>query len=167
MAKKNPVEIDHDMLQIDPERLDHEWLRQARLVMQLSEQNADARRKLDAAKNYMELQKAEVSRDVRADPTAYNVDKVTEASVAAAVTESKEYQAAYKSMLAYRHSVDVIGGALNALEHKKRALESLVGLWRGQYFAEPAADADDAEAVDMIKKKGARRRRRRATGDDE
>lgn len=128
-------------LQIDPLRLDKEWLGQPELYYQHAENLANARREVDEAKAALDVVAAETDNDVRRRPERYKVDKVTESTVKAAVLRSSAYTAANTQYLEARHRMDVCQAVVTALEHRKRALTMLVELQGRNYFADPAVTA--------------------------
>ena len=155
---KPPDPIDPTILQIDELRLDREWTRQPKLMWEFGERLADARRDHEAAKNVLEATAAEVDAEIRKDPKAFGLDKVTEAVVKNAVVLCEDYETTQAEVLQAKHRVDVLAAIVNALEHKRRALENLVSLHGMSYFAEPRPRSDaDCEAMEDLKRKAARR----------
>lgn len=154
-----------DFTHIDQNALDQEWLRQPNLMYDFAMSVADAKRDVDAFKNELEVIKAEISNSVRSAPEQYGLAKVTESAIASAVLQTKEYQDAMQQAVELRHKYDVMVAAVNALEHKKRALESLVSLHGQNYFSTPRVDAESKEAFEEQSKRSVRRssRRRRKT----
>lgn len=148
---------------IDPDRLDQEWLGHSELVYQYALKLADAKKKLNEAKDTVKVVEAEVARDVRLHPSRHHVDKVTEQTVKHAVQLSAQYQDASEEEIVAQHEADVLQAACNALEHKKRALENLVQLWAMSYFAEPKAPAEDRESL----RSGRRDRQFKRKGNDD
>jgi len=136
-------DIDPDFLKIDELRLDKECLRQPELYFQFAEELADAKRDLDEAQTDLKVIEAELALDIRKDPESYKLDKVTEASVAAAIPLQKEYKDQQVIVRKKRHRVDVLTGAIVALEHKKRSLTLLVNLHGQNYFADPIKGSDE------------------------
>jgi hypothetical protein len=54
-----------------------------------------------------------------------------------------EFQAARKAVVDAQYAVDVIKGAVVALDHRKKALEKESELWLGQYWARPREPAGE------------------------
>lgn len=136
-----------DFFQIDLNRLEIEWCRQPRLVLDACLKLADLRQEQDRTKAEVDLQEAELSLDIRKNPSNYGLDKVTEATIASMVVALPSYQLAQRLHRKARHAVDVQQAYVNALDHKKKALESAVQLQLAGYFAAPrepkTADNDD------------------------
>lgn len=134
-----------DFLEIDQHALDKEWLSQPKKVFKYAQDLAHARKTLDEAKTELDLAEAELDKTIRNDPGEFGIEKLTEKTVQAAIKEQKEYQAAQKELLEAKHAVDILAAAVNALEHRKRALESLVTLHGQQYFSSPSVKASSGE----------------------
>jgi hypothetical protein len=125
-------------LDIDKMQLDKEWLGQPALYFEYSQRLADARRDYDQASSALSVVAAEINAKIRKDPTAFDLpEKTTEASINAAVTVRPRYIAAQKVVQEKRHHMDIMQGAVTALEHRKRALTMLVSLHAQNYFSDP------------------------------
>jgi len=131
-----------DDIRIDEEALDIEWLEQASLMMKYARNAADARRELDRAKENFDIVKAEVDKDIRTNPDDYEVTKVTDASVAAAILGTEEYKEASQRLIQAKYEADIASSAVRAVEQRKDALENLVRLHGQQYFAGPRVPHD-------------------------
>lgn len=153
---------------IDPMRLDYEWVRQPALYHEYSVKVAEARRDADRAKAKVDVAKAEAELDIRANPKEYGHEKVTEALVTALVAVHPQVKAAVRSHLDAKHDADILQAAVNALDHKKRALENLVELHGRDYFSQPVAHSPAGrEAMGEATKTAARRRTQRQRDDTE
>ena len=128
-------------LEIDPLQLDKEWQDQPKQRQIWGELLADAQLELDEAKSGLGVIRAEIEQEVRDDPAAYDLPKVTENSVASAVTMSKPVQVATARLNKARHKVGVLQAAVDGLEHCKRALTSLVELHGQDYYSVPRMPA--------------------------
>lgn len=122
---------------IDPDALDVEWLNQPSLFLKYSEACAEARKKLDQAKERLDVVKADLDHRVREDPSVFGVQKVTEAAVSSAVTVHREYRESYKKYIDAKYEFDILSRAVQAFEQRKSALENLVRLHGQGYFAGP------------------------------
>lgn len=152
-----------DTLEIDPLRLDEEWVGQPKLYLHYAKELADARRDLDLAKNELELTRAELDADIRADPSQYEFDgKPTEKAIEACILCQKRYKKANEEVISAKHAVDVFAAMVTALDHRKRALENLVDLHGQGYFAEPRAKREqDRESMREAKDKATMKRGQR------
>ncbi len=153
---------------IDIRELDVEWLEQPKMVGECSKRLAVAKRYLEAARNALELCKARAARAIRQNPKKYELSKVTDETVKEAVIIQKSVWSATEEVTKWRYRVDVLTGALNALEHRKRALENLVDLHGRDYFSAPRARSEAGQTyVSDVKKNAARRRALRSPEDAE
>lgn len=141
-------------LDIDPLRLDEEWLGQPQQRQIFGELLADAQLELDNAKASLSVAEAEADRDIRECPADYGIDKLSEARVSATVTLHPSVKVAVKKLNEARHKVNVLQAAVDGLEHRKRALTQLVELHGQDYFATPKMPA------------GVKNKRRDNDGDD-
>lgn len=149
-------------LLIDDAQLDKEWIRQPVLVFKYSKISAQLRQDFDSLKTQMELLKAKTEQAVRKAPIEYGVAKVTESAIASAVSLHPSVVEMQEALSKARYQHDLALGMLNALEHKRRALENLVSLHGQQYFAAPSTTrAGGAEAVDTLREKTKERIRRK------
>jgi len=161
--KKKPSRrqvIDGDV-SIDPHQLDREWLEQPRMYFRYAAALGDARRELDEAKSSFDLVKAEMYLEVRSNPGKFGLEKVTEKSLEAVVLSQNEYGQAQNEVIQAKHKVDILGAAVTALDHRKKALENMVTLHMADYYSKPRAKGESKEAVADMEKKAARSRGKR------
>lgn len=163
-------------VEINPNQLDVEWLRQPFLYQKYAEEAAHARDRRDRAKDALEVVKAQVDGDVRANPVNYGFTgdkKPTESAIASAILQSEEYQEANEKYLKAKLECDLIQSAVLSIEQRKSALENLVKLLNSSYFAAPLTPRDlnsewnksleerkDSQQKETEEKFGERRRRR-------
>jgi hypothetical protein len=84
-------------LEIDPDQLDVEWLRQPSLLFKYSNKLEKAKEKLSELKNEREVIKSDVQLEIRQkDPEDYGVDKFTESIVNSLVLNDKRVQSILK-----------------------------------------------------------------------
>lgn len=145
-------------LSIDQHQLDREWINQPRRYMGIARQLADARRRQDECKNELEVTRAELDRAIREAPSEYEITKVTESAIGAAILTQGQYQKAEKRYRDARYDVTIFESAVQAMEHRKRALENLVSLHLAGYFAAPRAPEGAREEVADMEKTLIRRR---------
>jgi hypothetical protein len=127
-------------IRIDDQALDVEWLGQAELTFKYCKHVADMERAMDKAKEYLDLTRAEVDKDVRENPSKYKIGdiKITEAVVTSAILQSDVYKNAYSEYLDAKFEFGVAKGAEKAFQDRKKALENLVTLFGQNYFAGPS-----------------------------
>lgn len=141
-------------LSIDPLALDQEWLEQPNSYVFHASKLADAKKRLDEAKNNLEVVKAELYRSIAADPGLYELAKTTEAAINATIPIQPAYQQAKKEEIEAKHDVQIYEGAVQGLEHRKKALEKLVELHHSGYHSEPRAKRqENKEEVDQLKQR--------------
>lgn len=149
---------------IDESQLEKEWVNQPSKYREYADKLAAARKKLADRKAELDVVEADLKQRIRKQPQKFGIDKVTEGAINEVVTLNKEYQNALSSVNDAKYLVDLYDGTTTALEHRKKALESLVFLWGQGYFAEPKVRKGTEEAVqaklDHEKKKAVYTKRR-------
>lgn len=146
---------------ISKSNLDDEWLMQPELVYDYCTQLADAKLELEEAKVELDVVKADLEVDIRNNPHDHEIPKATESSIKAIVARHPDVKEAQQRLNEAKHSVAIIDSAVEALNHKRAALENLVKLFGQSYFAMPEATADGVD----IKKKVVRRKARKKRGE--
>ncbi|MDD8013854.1 MAG: hypothetical protein PHX05_10275, partial [Acidobacteriota bacterium] len=68
-------------VEVNPQALDVEWVKQAALFGRYCEAQAQARSALDLAKERLDVKVAGLGLKIRANPAMFGLDKVTESSV--------------------------------------------------------------------------------------
>jgi len=155
LAKEGLLEPE-SVFGIDKNILDDEWLGQPKLYFNWAVQLEDARADFEEVKAEFDVTKAEVDLAIRTNPDDYDLPKVTDKAIAAAMIVQPEYKDAQQKMFAAKHRVGILQAAVTALDHRKKALEKLVDLHGQKYFASPRASEHSREAVDDIQKSVAR-----------
>lgn len=154
---KMKEEFSESLIEIDEFALDREWLRQPKLVMQYALKLADARKAAAEAKAAVDIAEAELELDIRNRPEEYDLKKVTEAAIKATVLVSSVYQSAQRRYNRAKHLVDVLQGIMEALEHRKKALEGLVTLEGRNYFSKPQTTKEGEKALAEATKRKVRK----------
>jgi hypothetical protein len=129
-------------IKIDETALDVEWLEQPRLMMRYAKHSANMRMQTDFAKERLDVVKAELDREIRLNPEAFDIAKITEATVLAAIISHEKYAQANRAFLEARYESDIANAAVRAIDARKDALENLVRLHGQQYFAGPKMPRD-------------------------
>ena len=132
---------DDKLFDIDPDKLDEEWLRQSRLYRKRARRLAECRDELERAEAACDVVEAELDRDVRRDPQRFDVQKVTEGVVERTVLLQPRYQAAHERWLKAKFAVDIAYADVKSLDHKKNALEFLTILRNKDYYSAPRVPA--------------------------
>lgn len=129
-----------DDVQIDIDSLDWEWLRQPSLYMKYAEKEAEKNKEVKQIKQQIEVRRAKLCRDILAANEKKPTDKVIESMI----FEDAEYISLLDELNTANYEADILSSAVSALNQKKSALENLVKLWAGQYFAGPREPRDTA-----------------------
>lgn len=148
-------------LSIDRYALDEEWLGQPERYRTASDWAAMARKEYNEAKSDLDVVKAELYLAIRADPETYGLEKSSEAAIAAAVTVQPGYREAMAEMIDKKHQLDVMDGAVSALDQRKTALSKLVDLHLANYYSKPRASSEPSKERMGDVEKGAVRGRAR------
>lgn len=148
---------DPSIFTIDLGCLDEEWVKQPDLYHDYAKELANARRVYEEAKARLKLTDAELELEIRKEPKAFDLVKVTESVIAAVVEVQEGHQKAVSAVIKARHRVDLLEGAVTALDHRKRALEKAVDLWSMSYFAEPRSKNAQAAVESGLEKRKAKR----------
>lgn len=147
------IELDK---QIDPDQLDVEWLDQSNLFYKYSSALNEAisvreEKKLlvERKKKGLDTLKSELELEIRRDPDAFELDKVTESSVKAAILASEEHKKLleeyFEACEEYNSALEEVNNlftCVNTMQEKKTALENLVRLLGQQYFSTPVVPRD-------------------------
>ena len=132
-------------LSIDENNMLNEWQGQAAMMLDYGIHLADAMQEEDEARAKLAVVAAELDRDIRDDPEAYSMTKATETTVANAIAEQLEHKQATKKLNAARHKVRVMRAAVDALSHRKSALQGMTDLFLRQWYADPKSAEQPTE----------------------
>ncbi len=161
MSDDKKAKVLGSVLEIDEYNLEKEWTKQPKLFFRWACEAANARQEVDEAKAALEITRAEVDSEVRADPEGYGIDgKVTEKMVEVVVIQSAVCIAAVRKSQKAKHQYDVVSALVSALEQRKSALEYLVRLRLSDYYSEPRAPKEHREELEEMQKDRAFRPRR-------
>lgn len=151
---------------IDELALDKEWLKQPKIAALWAKRHADAKRELAEAKRQRDVTIAEVKKQVRANPKKFGLEKLTDDGIKSAVDLSRDVALAESEIIEAQHLVDVIAGALFAIEDRRRALQNLVRLYEFDYF-QPTGHMPGAAAIAEGNKSARKARPRQPVEDEE
>jgi len=159
---------EESILEIDEHNLEREWTRQPTLYFRWAQQAADARLAMDEAKATVEIARAEVDSEVRADPERFGINgKLTEKAVEATISQSTACIGAVRRFGKAKHRYDIMSALVSALEQRKSALENLVRLHLANYYSEPRTPKEHREELEEMQKDRAFRPRPRRRKDDD
>ena len=148
-------------LWIDQEQLDVEWLNQPSLFMQYAELAAQAEKEKQEAKEALNLVRAGLDGEIR-EQLKRDKAKSTEAIVEAHILQNDHYKHAASDYIEARYNYDIMSAAVKAFDQRKSALEYLVKLWLGSYFASPKSQKKtDGDSVHGKALDGASKRQRK------
>ncbi len=102
--------------------------------------------------------RAELEDAIRKSPPDFDLEKVTEPSIASCIIRQSEYQSAVKAVNKAKHRVAILKAAVTALDHRKKALEGMVQLQGQNYFSEPRVKGSTRETMDEITKQSVRQK---------
>jgi len=145
------------LARIDPMALDKECIRLPTNFFAVSNLLAEARSIYDQARIESERVEAQVSGEVRQDPRAFGLGKLTEAGIHDVVVKDKRVQEAQKNLLEARQQFDVLQAAVGALETKKSSLEMMIKLLSLGYYSTVKTDPEGKKAVEEMTKTVVRR----------
>ena len=153
-----------DIFDLDMTQLDKHWLEQPGLVYKYAMKAADAKDRVERAKARLDVGRAEVKAEITTNPSKFHLAKTTDSAINSAI-ELHATVTKYRNLLFKRkHEVDILAAMLNALEHRKRALEGLVSLNGQEWFAEPRTDKKGRDFInDGTKKRAAGMARKRSS----
>lgn len=152
---------DSEFFSPDPSKLAEEWVLQPRLCREYLDKLADARRDHERAKADLDVVSAEISLEIRKNPSSVGLEKVTDDAVKAAVTSHPRRREAERKLIDARHVMDVVWAASEAIEHKKKALEALVTLSGRDEWAEPRAPKEARSKMEKIERDSVFTRRKK------
>jgi len=147
-----------DPFDIDPNRLDREWLEQAKLARAAGHREAEARDTHARAKAKLDVVAARTALAVRRNPGAYNLrDKPNQDEIEAAVILSDSHQEAVKELNDAKYALDIASADTTAFVDRRKALERLVDLLALNYRSEkePQAHTNLGREVSEAAKKRA------------
>lgn len=122
-------------VQIDLNRLETEWHKQASLFYKYSKMLADSDYELTEQKDHLDFVYAKLDGQYREELAG---GKVTEAMIKNNITTNEKYVKAQAKLRDLKYQHNIINAAVKSLEHKKKALENLVQLHLSGYFAQPS-----------------------------
>lgn len=158
---KNTEEQPKFEIGINEFELDKEWVNQPRLFLKWAERLAGARKRVEEAKNELNVVRADLDFEIRSNPEKYDLPKVTETSIGATILKQQEYAIAEKALTQAKYEEGMLEAAVEALRQRKNALENLVELHVAGYFSNPRAPEGTKEEVDEMEKRELRRRGQR------
>jgi hypothetical protein len=129
-------------IQIEDQSLDWECTQQPVLMMRYTNHFALMRKLADESEEALDVIKAQIEKEIRDDPEAFDIVKITEAAVKAGILLDKRYTTANKAYINAKYEAKMAEGAVKAFDNRKDMIEGLIKLHGQQYFAGPATPHD-------------------------
>lgn len=133
-----------EAMAIDPNNLDAECLKQATMASQYGFLLAQLTSDRDHVRRQIKVRRAEVEKEIRNDPEAYGVAKVTEAAVNAAIEAHPDIVLLERELIEKNYEVNVAQVAVDSVSSRKKLLECLIQLWTSSYFSTPRGEVGKA-----------------------
>ncbi len=131
--------MDYELdINVDESALDLELLEQPNLIMKYGAVVADAKKEFDYMKEALDNTKAELSKEIRADPDAFDLGKITEAVVADTIIMQDSYKKASEDVIEAQYRYNMARTAFDAIYARKDVLDGLIKLHGMQYFTGPS-----------------------------
>jgi hypothetical protein len=127
---------------------------------------AKAKKKTKVAKNDLKLCHARISRQVRFKPGDYALEKITDASVEAAVLDQQEYQDCQQRLIDVEYEEDVLKAFMDAMSDGREELGNLTKLHGQMYFSKPDTKLPEADRVKTMRD-GVQPRKKKGMRDDD
>jgi hypothetical protein len=124
-------------IKIDNNKLEEEWTEQASMYQYYAEDYADAVKKRDKAKSWLEVVHAKVDSIIRKDKNKKFDKKPTEGQVKSLIITHPKYKQAQTELIDATYEMNLALGIKTSFEHRKKALENIVSLHITGFHAEP------------------------------
>ena len=134
-------DFERDM-EINPDALDVEWLAQPELYCRYANAASEAEAVAKRASEHKKTTEANLTHLVNAEPDRLQGAKPTVANVQSYIQLHPDYGAAMTILIEAEHDAARLRNGMFAMNQRKDALENLVRLCLGQYFAGPVSPRD-------------------------
>jgi len=135
------LDYQNDLL-INKNKLDEEWIQQPSKMMRYSVELAQAIFNRNRAKENLDVIEASLDSEARKEPTPAGLGKATETAIKNWIKLQDTYREALEAYHDTDLEVNLIQGAVYALQASKSALENLVKLFLSGYWSEPRLGQD-------------------------
>lgn len=125
------------MEEINIYKLHEEWVNHASLYEEWDKELRIAQQQRDTVKDNLDKLKADLSLKIRENPTAYNLQKVTDSAVDSAITMDPGYQRMLGDFRMFNGKLEEAKGKILVLDTRKKALENLGSLYISHYWSTP------------------------------
>ena len=123
-----------DQLPVDIHALHLNAQEQPGLAEQAGRLAAELKTESKLARMRLEIAQAEADRDVRTNPSAHGLDKVTENSIKTAVTLARPVRDAGEAVIAADREAAMADAIANAYEHRRSTLKVEADLYGNNYW---------------------------------
>lgn len=131
--------------EINKHKLDMEWQRQPRMYHEIADKLAEAECEVDRLKGVLELVEAKLELEIRRDPSAFGIKKISNPAVEKAIIVDDDYQQALEDYHKAKRIARHLQADARYLEHRKSAIEHLSKLRLIDYWADPRITGDEIE----------------------
>lgn len=137
---------------VDRSQLEMECERQASFYDEVGDQYALARAEARSAEGRLKETKARLNMEVRRNPAAFGLDKVTETAAENVVLIHPDYIKALEESNNWQWIADRLGSEIIALTERKSMISDLVSLFCTNYYSSSKdLQADAQERINKIK----------------
>lgn len=148
---------DSSLIEIDEVNLDKECIQLPSNYLKAAHLAADAGRDVEELKRQLDVLEADIGKEIRAHPSKYGLEKVTEAAINETILTLPAYRTAQQKLAKAKHDSQLASALVQAMEYKKRSLQMLVELKGMGWYSEPRFSKQGKEAVDDMTKQKVRR----------
>ena len=127
------VPLDFDF-SVNPNNLEMEWRNLPLAVFNASKLLANARYCQDDVKRRLSVTRTDTDIDIRRFPKKYELEKITEATVASFVNSNAAVQEMESLVNKSKHNVDMAFAVVSAMSAKKDALNAITELKKMNYY---------------------------------
>jgi len=128
------VSLDFDF-SVNPNELEKEWTNLPLSIYNASKLLANARYCQDDLKRRLSVKRSDTDIDIRRSPAKYNLDKITETTVASFVNSDAAVQELESLTTRSKHNVDIAYAAVAAMSAKKDSLNAITELKKMNYYS--------------------------------
>jgi hypothetical protein len=160
---------------IDKDALDEEWLKLALKECDWGEAEARAEEEFDILQNKLTLKKAELDGLIRACPSLYGIEKISENAVGSAILKDVAYQELVSENIQANKNTRMMKVARKAMSRHEKALDRITDLYLSNYWAReiPQKKVDKASENmehrrfnEHMEERNNRKLRRKSSGGD-
>jgi hypothetical protein len=98
----------------------------------------------------LKFRKAKIDKDIRRQPSHYNLDKPTNEAVMNITILDAEYKNLNNMLIEAKYFVDVLFGVIISIDHRRDALANEVKLFLNNYYAEQEMPNKTKKKLDKI-----------------